>query len=251
VAIFGTLSVATPGSAYQLTATATGLTTATSGSFYIAGPATRLVFNVEPPATVTAGINFAPGPQLKAFDALGNLALGFTGNVTLAITAGTGTSGATLGGTTTVAAAGGIVTFGSIHLDKAGAGYTLTATATGPAPATSTPITNNPGPPAKIQFTVNPRSTTAGTAITPAVVVTVTDKEYNSLATYTGNVTVAIATGTGTSGATLAGTTTVAAVAGVATFSTLSIATKGTNYRLVATAASVVVNVTSGTFNIN
>ncbi len=77
------------------------------------------------------------------------------------------------------------------------------------------------------------------------------DAENNVATYYTGNVSLTIAAGTGTAGATLAGTTTVGAVGGVATFSTLSVATRGLNYRLAATAVGVTVTATSGTFNIN
>lgn len=83
------------------------------------------------------------------------------------------------------------------------------------------------------------------------VQVTVLDKEDNVVTGYKDNVSLAIAAGTGTLGATLGGTTTVAAVGGVATFTTLSVATRGTNYRLAATAVGVTVTATSGTFNIN
>jgi len=53
----------------------------------------------------------------------------FTGNVTL--TLGNNPGGSILGGTTTVAAVGGVATFGTLTLDKTSTGYWLTATATG------------------------------------------------------------------------------------------------------------------------
>jgi len=51
-----------------------------------------------------------------------------TAPVTLIITAGTGTNGATLSGATTVNAVNGVATFSGLIIDKAGTGYTLTAT---------------------------------------------------------------------------------------------------------------------------
>src|SRR6267378_4501700 len=89
---------------------------------------------------------------------------------------------------------------------------------------------------AKLSFTGNPRNTAAGSAIAPAVQVTALDGLGNPVLDFTGDMTVAIAAGTGTPGATLAGSATVTAVGGVATFTTLSIATPGTSYRLTAAA---------------
>src|SRR5207249_4042628 len=98
-------------------------------------------------------------------------------------------------------------------------------------------------------FNVQPSTTTAGTAITPAVEVTAQDAGGNTASGFTGNITVAI--GTNPSGGTLAGTLTHAAVAGVATFSGLSIDKVGTGYTLTATGAgsttSTVFNITAGT----
>jgi len=62
----------------------------------------------------------------------------FTGAVTVALTAGTGTAGATLSGTTTVAAVDGVAIFSTLNIDRVGSGYTLSAVATGLTGATST-----------------------------------------------------------------------------------------------------------------
>ncbi len=249
VAAFTTLSVDTPGTSYRLTAVATGLTGATSGSFTISGPATTLVFSVEP-ASMWAGIEFAPGVRLTALDALGNRALGFAGTVTMAITPGTGTPGATLDGTPAVVASAGVATFYTLLIDAIGTGYTLTATAPGVAAATSTPFDISLGPATKLSFSVNPTSTTAGSTITPAVQVTALDAGGNPVSDFAASVTVAISPVTGIPGATLAGTTTLAAVGGVAAFATLSITTPGTGYRLTATATGLTPAM-SGTFDVN
>ena len=55
------------------------------------------------------------------------------------------------------------------------------------------------------------------TALTPAPVITVVNKDGSTATGYTGNVTMAL--DTNPTGATLTGTTTIAATAGVATFS--------------------------------
>jgi hypothetical protein len=74
---------------------------------------------------------------VTALDALGNVARGFTGVVTAAITPGTGTAGAALTGTTNATAANGVAIFTDLRIDLAGSGYKLTATATGPTGVTS------------------------------------------------------------------------------------------------------------------
>jgi alpha-tubulin suppressor-like RCC1 family protein len=58
--------------------------------------------------------------------------------VTVALAANS--SGATLGGTTTVSAVGGIATFTDLSVDRPGSAYTLTATAAGLAGTTSRPL---------------------------------------------------------------------------------------------------------------
>src|SRR5439155_972476 len=92
---------------------------------------------------------------------------------------------------------------------------------------------------------VQPSTTTAGAAITPAVEVTAQDASGNTATGFTGNITVAI--GTNTSSGTLTGTLTHAAASGVATFSGLSIDKVGTGYTLTATGAG---STTSTAFNI-
>src|SRR5204863_4963779 len=94
-------------------------------------------------------------------------------------------------------------------------------------------------------FSVQPTTTVAGAAITPAVQVTAQDGRGNTATGFTGNFTVAI--GTNPSTGTLAGTKVVAAVAGVATVSGLSIDKVGTGYTLAATGAG---SATSAAFNI-
>jgi len=74
------------------------------------------------------------------------------------------------------------------------------------------------------------------TAISPAPVITVVNKDGSTATGYTGNVTMALATNP--SNATLGGTATVAASAGVATFSNLTLNRSGKDFTLRATAAA-------------
>src|SRR5205814_1484748 len=172
--------------------------------------------NVQP-STTTAGAAITPAVEVTAQDASGNTASGFTGNITVAI--GTNPSSGTLSGTKTVAAVAGVASFSRLSSHKAGTGYPLTATGaggtTGPACYSTAATTTRFGSNAQ------PSTTTAGTAITPAVEVTAQDGNGNTATGFTGNITVAI--GTNPSSGTLTGTLTHAAVSGAATFSGLSI----------------------------
>jgi hypothetical protein len=136
VATFYDLSLNKTGTGYTLTASGSGLNTATSAAFDVApGPATHLEFTMEP-TTATAGAVLAPAVQVTALDAAGNPVPGFTGNVTVAF-GGTSGAGSTLGGTTTATAVNGVASFGDLSVSTTGTGYWLTATATGLAKATS------------------------------------------------------------------------------------------------------------------
>src|SRR5207253_1529586 len=164
VATFSAASIDKVGTAYTLTASATGPATGTSAAFNVtAGTAATLVFTVQPTSTV-AGASIAPDGKGAACDASGNTATGCTGSVTLAI--GTNAGGGTLSGGGPVAAVAGVATFTAASIDKVGTAYTLTASATGPATGTSTAFNITAGSAATLVFTVQPTSTVAGGSIT-------------------------------------------------------------------------------------
>ncbi|HKC46486.1 MAG TPA: hypothetical protein VKB63_02715, partial [Gemmatimonadales bacterium] len=249
VATFTDLSINRPGVGYQLQATTSGLTSALSTSFSIvAGPAKTLVFSTQPAGTTGGGL-IGSAVQVTALDAEGNTADGFTGAVTVSITAGTGSNQATLSGTTTTNAVAGLATFATLRVDKAAGGYTLTASAPGITPAVSASFDITVGAASQLAFTVPPVSATAGTLIAPAIQVSAVDSGGNLVASYAGDVTVAIGTNPGS--ATLSGTMTATAVAGVAQFSTLRINKSGIGYTLTATGVGLGAGATSGAFNID
>jgi hypothetical protein len=249
VASFSDLAIAQASSGYTLVATASGLAGGTSTAFDVTpGAATNLAVSVQPTAT-QAGATLTPALEVLARDAFGNTATSFTGNVTVAITVGTGAPGAVLSGTTTRPALAGVALFSDLSVDKAGSGYTLSTTASGLAGATSAAFAIVPAPASRLAFGVQPSNTVAGRAITPAVKVTAQDAFGNTDTAFTGSITVAITSGTGASGAVLSGTTTVTAVKGVATFGSLSVDKAGTGYTLTATAAGLGAATSSG-FNI-
>jgi len=136
VAVFPGLSLDSVGTDYNLTAMAPSLVRATSVSFDVTpGPASLLVMAAPPPRMMAADTPFRI--VVAARDAPGNLATGFHDTVTVSVTSGTGKAGARLSGTTSAAAVHGVATFADLHIDSAGAGYTLTASAAATAPAVS------------------------------------------------------------------------------------------------------------------
>src|SRR4029077_1545525 len=163
VATFSTLTLDKTSNGYWLTATATGLSTATSNSFNItAGSATQLVYGTDPGPTIS-GHQIAPAIKIRALDALGNVVPGFTGSVNIAL--GSNPSGGTLSGTTPVTAVAGVATFGDLSINKTGTGYTLVASTTGFAPVTSTAFDITPGTATQLVFSIQPSNTVAGAAI--------------------------------------------------------------------------------------
>src|SRR6266566_3448409 len=160
VASFGDLSANKTGTSYWLTATATGLSRATSSVFAInPGAATQLVFGQQPGTTVANRL-ITPAVKVRALDAFGNLATGFTDAVGIAL--GNNPGGATLSGTTPVAAVAGVASFFDLSLNRTGTGYTLTASANAFAPVFSTAFDITPGTATQLAFTVQPSTTVAG-----------------------------------------------------------------------------------------
>jgi uncharacterized protein YjdB len=248
VARFTGLRIATPGYNYTLTATSSGLANAVSGQFSIVTTASsRLVFK-EMPSQLTAG---APAVvTVAAEDGSGARVTGFTGNVTLAVTEFTGTHGAHLRGTTTVAAVAGLATFSGISVDSAADKYSFTATAVGVASGTSAGFAVLAAPPVRLEWRVEPTSRTAGNLFSPAVQVVVRDSVGNLATAASTSVTLAITPGTGTAGASLDGeTVSSTGSAGAAQFGSVSIRTAGTGYTLTASATGLP-SITSGTFSI-
>ncbi|MBI2917725.1 MAG: hypothetical protein HYY01_06990 [Chloroflexi bacterium] len=248
VATFSGLSIDNNGTGYTLVASSSGLTSATSGAFNVAGAASQLAFTTQP-AGATGGTAFTTQPVVTIRDSNGNTVTNSSASVTIAITSGTGTIGASLSGTATVAAVNGVATFSGLSINKSGTGYTLTASSTGLTSATSNALTVAVGPAAKLEFTTQPASATAGAAFGVQPAVTVEDAGGNAVTGSTATITLAITSGTGTTGAILSGTKTVAATSGVATFSGLSIDLAGTGYTLRA-ASSGLDPATSSIFNV-
>ncbi len=194
-------------------------------------PATTLGF-VGQPSAVQTGQPITPAVQVAIQSASGGTVAGRTDAVTLQL--GSNPGGATLGGTVTRNAVGGVATFDNITLDQAGDGYTLTATASGLTSATSALFNVSAAPVAQLVFSVQPPATKAGLAI--MVKVEIRDQGGTLLTGRTDPITVQLKDNPGAT--TLGGTTTVAAVGGIATFSDLSIQVAATGYSLGASTAN-------------
>jgi hypothetical protein len=245
VAMFSNLSINKSGTGYSLSASATGLTGDVSADFNITpANAARVSYFVEPGAT-TAGSVITPGLQAEILDAFGNRVPTATNQVTLTFAANPG--GGTLLGTATQSAVAGLATFNDLSINKVGNGYKLRAGSSGLTPDTSIAFNITPGPATTLVFTQQPSQTAATAAITPSVKVTARDAQGNTATSFTGLISMAIATNPGSG--TLSGTPGVSAVAGVATFSDLHIDKIGAGYTLGASAPSLS-GATSNTFNV-
>ncbi|HVE82255.1 MAG TPA: Ig-like domain-containing protein, partial [Myxococcales bacterium] len=233
VATFSDLSVDKAGAGYQLDATGTGLTSASSSAFGVrAGPAARLAFIIQP-SSGTAGQGLAPAIAVQALDGFGNVDSAFTGVVSVSL--GGGATNAVLSGANTAAASGGVATFSGLSIDKAGTGYQLTASSGALTNDTSSAFNVVAAPAARLVFGSQPANAAAGRTIAPAVTVQALDALGNLDTAFNGTVTLVLSGGN--PNASLSGTTSTAASSGVATFSDLSVNKSGRGYTLTASAS--------------
>ncbi len=244
--------------AHWRTWTATSATTSVSVA---SGAATHLVLSA---AMTTVSAGQANALTITAKDASSNTVTAYTGDKSLTFT-GAGTIGSytpTVTDKTGTARNFGTaetITFSSGVASVSGASngvMTLYKAETASIVVSDGSISNGAGLPvtvtaataAKLAFTQQPSSSTAGVAFATQPQVTVQDQFANTVTTYTGNVTLAIGTNPG--GGTLSCTTNpLAASGGVATFSGCRINNAGTGYTLTATSGSLT-SATSIAFNV-
>src|SRR5947209_2681197 len=114
-ATYTNLRIDTSGSK-QLTASASGFTSAISNSFTVSpAAAAKVVFGTQPTNT-TAGTAISPAVTARIEDQFNNL-VNSGANVTVSIH---GAGAPTLHGTTTQGASGGVATFNDLSIDAAG-----------------------------------------------------------------------------------------------------------------------------------
>ncbi|MGA7497522.1 MAG: dockerin type I repeat-containing protein [Isosphaeraceae bacterium] len=134
VASFLDLTLDKVGTGYTLLVSATGLDGATTNDITVTPAAvTQLVVTSQPPPAVAPDSAF--GLVVAACDPFGNVDTSFSGSVAVALLNNPG--GATLGGTLSVTAQGGVATFSDLTLNELGFGYTLSVSYSGLTTATT------------------------------------------------------------------------------------------------------------------
>lgn len=217
IASFPTLQINGAAGSYTVTFTSPDLAP-TSFSVNVTQTVRSLVVTTPPPALVVSGTAFATPPVVELRDGAGIKLAAATDAVTVSVGAGT----ATLGGTLTVNAVGGVATFNGLSLN--GSGATTLKFTVGTVNTLSNPITIQSAIVAtSLSVATQPAGAVSGVPFTTQPVVRVLDANGALLTTGSSPVTVAIASGTGT----LGGTLTVNTINGVAAFSGLQITGTG------------------------
>jgi prepilin-type N-terminal cleavage/methylation domain-containing protein len=223
--------------------------TGAGDKFLFYGPAAKLVVTTQPSSS-TGGVAFGTQPVVTIEDTAGNTVANNTSSVTLSITSGTGTAGATLTcGANPKAATAGVVAFAGCKINKAGANYTLTAIDGGLPPAVTSAFNITVGPAAKLGFTTPPSGGTNGNAWGTQPVVTVQDLGGNTVTTSAASITLAIATQPGSGAVLTCSANPQAATAGVDSFAGCQIVGQAGSYTLTATSAGLT-SATSSAFTI-
>ncbi|MGH8040812.1 MAG: protease pro-enzyme activation domain-containing protein [Rudaea sp.] len=208
-----------------------------------AGPATKLAFTVEPNASYASNAPITVAVSVE--DASGNVVTTDTSNVSLTLSGGG--FGASLSGTTTVAAVTGVATFSNLMVNKVGTAYKLNATDGSLTATASAPFNITVGAPATVTYVTQPAAgsnITAGNAF--IVIANVKDSGGNPVS----GDNVSLAIGNNPGGSTLSGGGTVATDAnGNVTFGSVSLDKVGTGYTLTAS-DGVAPTATSNSFNI-
>ncbi|MEO5813721.1 MAG: Ig-like domain-containing protein [Gemmatimonadaceae bacterium] len=132
--------------AQTLTAAIAGVTPVTvSATATTSATSNQVVVTQSPGTTQTAGATVVQPLIAEVRNSSGALLSTYTGTVTIAFAANPGS--ATLAGTTTVAAVGGIATFSNFSINKAASGYTLVVSTPGASNATSAAFSVAPAAP--------------------------------------------------------------------------------------------------------
>lgn len=234
VATLAAFSLQKAGVGYRLWARSNGLTAAFSQLFdVLPGPVAGLAF-FTPPSNSEVGVFFFPPVRVALVDGLQNPVADSTSSVSLTLG---NANGATLVGDHAKVFSGGVATFASTSVNKAGTGYTLSAAVQGYGPVVSAPFNVVQGASTRLAFRTQPTDVDAAASMTPPTEVVVQDLAGNVVAGFFGSIQLALGTNPG--GATLAGTVSAAAVAGVAQFPGLSLNRPGSGYTFIATAAGM------------
>ncbi len=229
IATFSGCQIAGTAGSYTLTASASGLSPATSSSFNItAGTASQLVFTHQPNGG-QSGVAWTQQPAVAVKDAWGNTVLTSTASITIAPT-----TGLTCTGGLTKAAVNGVATFAGCKISGTAGSYTLTASSGGLSPATSNSFNITAGAASKLVFTTAPGGGTHGTVWAQQPVVAVEDAWNNIVTTSTASIKLSLSSGNGFS----CTTNPLNATGGSASF-TGCLVTKAGSYTLQATSSGL------------
>jgi streptogramin lyase len=186
---------------------------------------THLAVTSQPPGTLSAGAGFG----LTVSDVYDSGVVDQSGTGSVAITLASNPGSTALGGTLTATLANGVATFSGLTLTKAGNGYSVSATSDGLASASSNTFNVTAAAPSQLAIIAQPPgSITQGNGI--SFQVGAFDQFGNLATSFSGTVTIALASGPG--GSTLGGSLTATASQGVATFSGLSLNNAGGGYSI-------------------
>jgi hypothetical protein len=237
VATFSDLTLDKPGMGDIITVSGQNLAgTAPTNPLTVNVGAPAMLLVTSPPAasyTSDAPISLA----VTVTDSAGNKTAGFTGPVTLSI--GNNAGGSTLS-PVTVNASGGVATFNGILLNKAGNGYTLRITSGTLTLAIAGPFNITPGAVTQLAVTSPPPGVvTAGQTF--SVSVSPEDVNDNVVTTFSGSVTVTLATNPGGATAQLGGTPSEPVINGVATFPDLTLNKAANGYQIQAFSGNLTV----------
>jgi uncharacterized protein YqgV (UPF0045/DUF77 family) len=242
VATFGNLALSAAGAHTLRFTLASPAVTVESASFeVVASPPTALGM-VAQPAGAVSGRALTTQPVVEIRDGTGNRSVGSTAQVTVTVASGN----ATLQGTTTVSAVGGVASFTDLRLDGSGP-VTLGFSSTGLTGVTSVAVTVAQEA-ASLGVVTQPGGAAVSTAFTVQPVIEILDEAGLRVTTGAGatlSVTATVASGAGT----LSGTTAVTAAAGVATFGNLALSAAGA-HTLRFALASPAVTVESASFEV-
>ena len=117
-AVFDSLRINTAGTLYTLSAvgpSGRGLTSAVSSIFNVTAAAPRFLRFTQQPTAAIRNTPFTPPVRVTAVDSMSNVALTFTGTITLDWDFNP--DGAVINGTATVAAVAGVATFSGVSVD--------------------------------------------------------------------------------------------------------------------------------------
>ena len=257
---FAGCSVDKANNGYRLRAN-TGISVVDSATFNVVpGPADHLIFQTYP--STPSGALLAPQPSVAVVDLGGNVIVGDSRAITLAINKNAGTF--TCSGGLTKNAVTGVATFGGCTESLVATGYQLMATAAGLPVAVGGTFDITSGLPSNLLIcwgptlpcAITPPATVlGGTPFSAQPTVRITDSNGNQIPNdNTTIVSLAIASGTPTSGGpgtlTCSGGLSRAVSNGIATFSGCSIDAIGTAYRLIASSAPAYISSTTSPFNV-